>query len=173
MWPSFTGANIAAGDHPVIPFRMPVRSIQRFRLGAMVGLAAFAALAGGCSNATTNSASTAGYHVGFASATTPPTAPTSGTALTFTMSVSDVSASGVAAANVPFTVTVDGAAALSATIVSIPANTTVQQQFTLNQQTAGTHTIVITIDPGNTTGAAGEGDDAQTLTITVAQAVNN
>jgi hypothetical protein len=126
----------------------------------------------GCSSSPTNNSGSA-YHVGFASATTPPNSPTTGTALTFTMSVTDLSASGVSAANFPFIVTVDGASALSGTIPSIPANTTVQQTFTLGQQTAGTHTVVITLDPGNSTTAAGQGDDTQTLTITVAQAINN
>ncbi len=173
MWPSCSRIRSLAETPAVMTSRPPVPSlVMSTRLAVIAGIAAFAALAGGCSGTNTQTASSS-YHVGFASATTPPASPTSGTALTFTMSVSDVSASGVSAANVPFSVTVDGAAALSATIPSIPANTTIQQLFTLNQQTAGTHTVVITIDPGNTTGAAGQGDDAQTLTVTVAQAVNN
>ena len=89
------------------------------------------------------------------------------------MSVSYVSTSSSAVNNVPFTVSVDGSSALSGIISSISANTTIQQQFTLNQQTAGTHTIVVAIDPSNTTGLAGKSDDTQTLTIVVTQAVSN
>jgi hypothetical protein len=115
----------------------------------------------------------AAYQVGFAGATAPPVNPTTGQALLFTMEVSDISAAGDPATNFPFDVTVDGVLELSGVIPSIPANSTVSQQFTLNQQSAGTHVVVVNLDPANTTGAAGQTDDSQSITITVAQAVGN
>ena len=118
-------------------------------------------------------ADTAGYSLAFSDGATYTASPVTNADTTVTFEVSDTSSTGIAASNVPYVIYVNGVETASSTIPSIAADGTAPVLYDLQEATPGNYTVEMIIDPNNTTGAAGQTDDTQSVVIPVAQSVVN
>jgi hypothetical protein len=153
---------------------MPPRSFLLRPATVAIGLCA--ALLAACSGAgglpqdpttTTNGSGAAGYTLSFAGeASASPAAPATGEAVTISFAVADQSSENLAASDVPWTASIDGSAAATGTIGSIPANGSATASFTVTEAN-GSHQVQLDIDPQDVTGAAGATADVQDLTLVV------
>jgi len=96
-----------------------------------------------------------------------PTNPVEGELITFTVTVANATTTTTAVSNVPWSLTRDSVANyLSGTIPTIAANGTATFTFSL-QETAGSHTYTMTIDPTNTVGDVNTANNTQNFDVTV------
>jgi subtilase family serine protease len=110
---------------------------------------------------------TATMDLAFASGVTySPSSPSPGQAVTVTFSVFNGDTTGATATNVAWRVArdnVDGFA--SGSIASIPAGTSVTQTFSV-QESSGTHSYAVIIDPDDAIAESNEDNNVQVITIT-------
>jgi hypothetical protein len=101
-----------------------------------------------------------------------PGAPVIGDLITLSFTLIDNTTDGTAITAMPYQVSLDGAVIATGSTAAIAANSTTVTTSVIQISTAGEHTVVITLDPGQTTGFVDASANAQTLLITVGPAAS-